>query len=136
VLKEMQHENIVVLIKDVEDPKHLVMALEYLRGGGLLEHLGEVEHYSEAVAAQLFTQMLLAVQYMHSRHIMHRDIKPENLVFAERVNGKLATSELPKLKLVDFGLARNYSVSRSVKARLGSPGFMAPEVRIAALVQR
>lgn len=77
VLHELQHCNIVKLIKEHETPQHLVMVLEYLKGGGLLEHLIEVEHYSEGQAAHLFSQILSAVRYMHDREvpIMHRDIK-------------------------------------------------------------
>ena len=75
MLREMQHEHIVRLLHDSDDGKNLIMALEYLKGGGLLEHLVEVEHYTEERAASLFTQMLQAVCYMHSKHIMHRDIK-------------------------------------------------------------
>jgi serine/threonine protein kinase len=129
VLRELCHPNIVRMIEDLDDGKNLVIVLEYLKGGGLLEHLFEVEHYTEAQAAYLFQQMLQAVEYMHSSSIMHRDIKPENIVFEKPVSG-VRRHEKPVVKLVDFGLARIYSSSRSVKARLGSPGFMAPEVRL------
>ena len=136
VLKDLKHDNIVGLIDDAENDHHLIMALEFLQGGGLLEHLHEVEHYSEAEAAHLFTQMLRAVHYMHSKRIMHRDIKPENVVFTERVGGKLAKHTEPQIKIVDFGLAQLYSSTRSVKACLGSHGFMAPEVRAQAALRQ
>ena len=77
VLRELEHDHIVKLVEEQETPQHLVMVLEYLQGGGLLEHLKEVEHYNEAQAAHLFSQILSAVHYMHTRRvpIMHRDIK-------------------------------------------------------------
>lgn len=56
------------------------------------------------------------------------DVQPENVVFREPMSGNKRPSNKHTVKLVDFGLARPYSESRSVKARLGSPGFMAPEV--------
>eukprot|EP00892_Ulva_mutabilis_P010378 jgi/Ulvmu1/7712/UM039_0018.1 len=127
VLRMLDHPNIVKMTDDVDDGENLIIVLEFLKGGGLLEHLFEVEHYTEAQAAYLFQQLLQAVAYMHSHNVMHRDIKPENVVFEMPVSGGRGKSERPVVKLVDFGLARQYSESRSVKARLGSPGFMAPE---------
>jgi Protein kinase domain len=128
ILKELDHPHIVKLIEAQESRSSLILVLEYLKGGGLLENLFEVEHYTEAQAAHLFQQILSAVAYMHSLNIMHRDIKPENIVFKEPVSSVRVSNEQPMVKIVDFGLARHYSSQRSVKARLGSPGFMAPEV--------
>jgi len=128
----LDHPNIVKMSDDVDDGDNLIIVLEFLKGGGLLEHLFEVEHYTEAQAAYLFQQLLHAVAYMHSHQVIHRDIKPENVVFEKPVSGGRGKTERPVIKLVDFGLARQYSDSRSVKARLGSPGFMAPEVCIFA----
>lgn len=124
----LKHENIVTMTEHVDDDKNLAMSLEFLNGGGLLERLNQVEHYSEAQAAALFRQMLAGVAYMHSQNFIHRDIKPENMVFTESLKQAKAKKLETSLKLVDFGLARLHHPSRSVKSRLGSPGFMSPEV--------
>src|SRR5207248_830746 len=57
-------------------------------------------------------------QVAHDRHLIHRDIKPSNLLLT-------ATGQV---KLVDFGLARQFS-SRLTDPRvlLGSIEFMPPE---------
>jgi serine/threonine protein kinase len=129
ILNQLNHENIVKMHEHMDNEHQLVIVLEFLKGGGLLEHLYEVEHYSESEAACIFRQLVSAVEYAHSKSIIHRDIKPENAVFVQPISGhKRRTKSQLQVKLVDFGLARYYSNSRSVKARLGSPGFMAPEV--------
>ena len=42
--------------------------------------------------------MLSGLHYLHSNFIMHRDLKPDNMMIAE--DGTL--------KLIDFGMSKNY----------------------------
>jgi serine/threonine-protein kinase len=61
-------------------------------------------------------QLLLALGYMHRRHVLHCDIKPENLIVLG--DGTLA--------LADFGIARRGR--RTVNGDgSGTRGYMAPE---------
>ena len=46
-------------------------------------------------------QAVSATAYLHKNNIIHRDIKPENML-CDKENNKY------KVKLADFGLARNY----------------------------
>lgn len=79
---------------------------------------------SVRAAAELSQQLLIALQYMHSRNIVHRDLKPENVVV------DLEDNNAPRLFLIDFSLAA------FVKGRddyfsggpVGTEGFTAPEV--------
>jgi len=41
--------------------------------------------------------ILIGVEYMHSKGILHRDIKSENIMFCDKISNKL--------KLIDFGLS-------------------------------
>ena len=60
-MKRLDHANIVKLDAVVDDGKQMVMVLEYLRGGQLLDSLEELagEHYSEKTAAEIFQQVRL-----------------------------------------------------------------------------
>lgn len=53
---------------------------------------------SEEEARNYFTQLMKAIQYMHSMNIVHRDIKPENLLFLKPGSNHL--------KLIDFGISK------------------------------
>jgi len=69
---------------------------------------------------KFWSQMVQAVQYIHSQDIIHRDIKPSNIFFS---NGSI--------KIGDFGLSKNISsfalqISKSVE--IGCSYYRAPEV--------
>lgn len=58
----------------------------------------QVGVYSERQAAEIVTNVLQALQYLHSLNILHRDIKPENILLADHTSGEI--------KLSDFGIAK------------------------------
>ena len=67
-------------------------------------------------------QLLLAVNYLHSKNIAHRDLKPENILFSKDDN----------IKLIDFGLSKPAMNLNGSKAKfgtvVGTPYYLAPEV--------
>lgn len=51
---------------------------------------------TEDQARYCFVQILMGIQYLHSKKIIYRDIKPENIMIDMDGN----------LKIADFGLSR------------------------------
>jgi serine/threonine protein kinase len=60
------------------------MVLEYVKGGLLLFDLcqlvGSNGGFGEECGRVLFSQLLDAIEHMHTRNIAHRDIKLENVL--------------------------------------------------------
>ena len=66
------------------------------------------QKFSLKTGAMLAYQMIEVLQYIHSKHIIHRDIKPDNFVLgSDEYNAYLY--------LVDFGLAKKYRSSKTLK---------------------
>jgi calcium-dependent protein kinase len=69
--------------------------------------------------AEIFKDLLLAINHCHEKKIVHRDIKAENVMVGEDGH----------IKLIDFGLsALNHSKSQTMSEVVGTPYYVAPEI--------
>ncbi|XP_019617552.1 PREDICTED: striated muscle-specific serine/threonine-protein kinase-like [Branchiostoma belcheri] len=119
VMAKLEHAGIVQLAEAFLETKFVVMVMEYVAMGELLEHLVKVPDLCEADMVQYLSQLLEALQYIHSKDIVHLDIKPENIL--------LTKSEAGQVKLCDFGLSRQLTPDTPETCRFGTPEFVAPE---------
>ena len=67
--------------------------MELCEGGDLATRMHIM---NEVDSAQVLSQVLHAVAYMHARNICHRDIKLENILFKTKANNS-------PIQLIDFG---------------------------------
>jgi response regulator RpfG family c-di-GMP phosphodiesterase len=125
VLAELHHPNIVLAFDAGElpppgpsEPGLIYLVMELVEGGDLEKHVARTGPCGVAEACRYAHQAACGLQEAHDRHLIHRDIKPSNLL-------RTASGQI---KLVDFGLARQFC-SRLTDPRclLGSVEFMAPE---------
>lgn len=121
ILKNCCHPNIVTLKDVFEDRKRVVLVMELLKGGELLEAIRSKKTFPESEAKAIVRQIIEALAYLHSNGIIHRDVKPENVLFTTNF------SEVCHLKLVDFGFARVVGEG-FVHTPCGSAAYVAPEI--------
>jgi serine/threonine protein kinase len=120
VLKEVHHPNIVRLFEIYSAADTLVLVMEFVDAGEMLEKLKVQERYCEADAANTVERIAVALKYIHAKGIAHRDLKPENLLLTH-------TGEV--VKIADFGFAKLMSEEHQMlQTACGTPEYVAPEV--------
>ena len=120
VLKQVNHPNIVRLFEIYYTPEKLILVMEFVDGGEMLEKLKEAERYNEMDAAQTVHKITEALVYIHEKGIAHRDLKPENL---------LLTHGDEAVKIVDFGFAKILKEEGELlHTACGTPEYVAPEI--------
>lgn len=137
-LQRMQdHPNIVTLLAaEDNDLGPLRLFLEYCAGGSLFDVLhspGRAMPLTLQQRLSVALQTARAVNVLHQRGIMHRDIKSLNLVLT---HGVRQPTDLPHVKLIDFGLARIKALEpgadtdswSNLTLGVGTLNWMAPEV--------
>ncbi|XP_039159315.1 serine/threonine-protein kinase STY13 [Eucalyptus grandis] len=120
MLSRVQHKNLVKFIGACKDPV-MVIVTELLLGGTLRKYLRNMRPNSVdmCVAVGFALDIARAMECLHSHGIIHRDLKPENLIL---------TADLKTVKLADFGLAREESLTEMMTAETGTYRWMAPEL--------
>jgi eukaryotic-like serine/threonine-protein kinase len=117
--KKLSHPGVVKFL-EVEDPSRVYIAMEWTEGRPLRQILDERKKLTQAEALQIAAQLLDALGYIHANGVVHRDLKPDNIM----VDGD-------RIKLIDFGIAREAGARRLTYARLtkalGTPDYVSPE---------
>ncbi|KAG0258156.1 hypothetical protein BGZ95_005044, partial [Linnemannia exigua] len=123
VLKDLDHENIVQYLGFAQNEETANIFLEYVSGGSIESCLKRSGPFPEAVIRSFTRQILLGLEYIHSKKIVHRDIKAANVLVDEQGICKIS----------DFGISKKNAQSQggydeNVGSLQGSVFWMAPEM--------
>ncbi|XP_048443947.1 serine/threonine-protein kinase STY13 isoform X2 [Pyrus x bretschneideri] len=120
MLSRVQHKNLVKFIGACKEPV-MVIVTELLLGGTLRKYCLNMRPrcLDIRIAVGFALDIARAMECLHSHGIIHRDLKPENL---------LLTADRKTVKLADFGLAREESLTEMMTAETGTYRWMAPEL--------
>ena len=128
VLKHLKHENIIRMYDVVHTDDTIYMVMELCSGGELYHFIAENRLLQPEQAAVILKQILLALHYIHSNHVVHRDIKPENIL--------IDRNDL-HIKIIDFGLSKYCGPSGGIIGldfpQSPSPGMMATDFSATAV---
>lgn len=122
-MDRVRHPFIVRLYEVLETISKVYLVMEVAPGGEVFTHVNKNGPFSEKVAQNLFSQLVSAVAYMHTKDLYHRDIKAEN-VFLTTSHG---------IRLGDFGFSTQMIKEADNHCKMlttfcGSPPYAAPEL--------
>ena len=130
---QLSHPSIVQIYDFGDSEAGLFIAMEYVDGGSLREHLQRLQRMGKylplAQSLQIAAHIAEALHYAHQQGIIHRDVKPGNIIL-KRLNEPAKTGEQPfRALLTDFGLVKLQAGSGITQSgtTLGTPIYMSPE---------
>lgn len=119
ILCEIRHPFIVRLRFAFQNDEKLYLVTDYYNGGTLFYHLRKSRAFSEDRARFYASELLLALDHLHSQSIIYRDLKLENVLL----------DHVGHVALTDFGLSKqDIDKTGGASTFCGTFEYIAPEL--------
>jgi serine/threonine protein kinase len=93
--------------------------MDFIGGGDLASHLKQEERFVEKKAQFIAAELVLTLEYLHSRGVVYRDLQPSNILIDKEGH----------VCLTDFGISKIVSSNSSMlQTARGPPAYSAPEI--------
>lgn len=121
MLKRLDHGALPRIYDIIDSEGDIYVVMDYIEGESLKEKLDREYSVSAKEVINWAKQLSDVLNYLHTRKphpIIYRDMKPDNIMLTPDGN----------IKLIDFGIAREYKVDRTTDTtNLGTKAYAAPE---------
>jgi serine/threonine protein kinase len=121
ILKKLHHPALPRIFDILEDEDNIYIIVDYIEGTPLNLVLERDGRFPEATVLEWAREICQVLAYLHGQKpnpVIYRDMKPSNIILTPEGS----------LKLIDFGIAREYKASsESDTIYIGTRGYAAPE---------
>ncbi|WP_078553049.1 protein kinase domain-containing protein [Bacillus alkalicellulosilyticus] len=121
LLKKLDHAALPKIYDIIDVKGAIYVVMDFIEGESLKEKIKREGVISASLVIDWATQLSDVLDYLHTRKpnpIIYRDMKPDNVMLTPE----------GKVKLIDFGIAREYKVESSTDTKnLGTELYAAPE---------
>jgi len=121
ILQKVNSRFVVNLAYAFEMKDALCLVLTIMEGGDLKFHIynmGGEPGFTEDRCRFYAAEILLGLGHLHKEGIVYRDCKPENILLDSQGH----------VRISDLGLALEIPEGEAVRGRVGTVGYMAPEI--------
>uniref|UniRef100_A0A8C8WMG4 G protein-coupled receptor kinase n=1 Tax=Panthera leo TaxID=9689 RepID=A0A8C8WMG4_PANLE len=120
MLEKVNSRFVVSLSYTYETKDSLYLVLTIMNGGDLKYHIYNLGSpgFDEQRAIFYAAELCCGLEDLQKERIVYRDLKPENILL----------DDIGHIRISDLGLAVEVPEGRTVRGRVGTVGYMAPEV--------
>ena len=115
---QLSHPNLVNVFDQGADGDVIFLVMEYVPGITLRDAMNDFGALDSSKSLEIIEPLTEGFAAAHSAGILHRDLKPENVFL----------SDGGKVKLGDFGLAREISEHTQTGSIVGTVAYLSPEL--------
>ncbi|XP_065609545.1 serine/threonine-protein kinase Nek10 [Cyrtonyx montezumae] len=123
IKEQLYHPNVVHYYRTFLENDRLYIVMELIDGVPLGEHFHSLkekqQQFTEERVWNIFIQLCLALRYLHKeKRIVHRDLTPNNIMLGDK----------DKVKITDFGLAKQKQENSKLASVVGTILYSCPEI--------
>ncbi|XP_044134987.1 G protein-coupled receptor kinase 5-like [Bufo gargarizans] len=120
ILEKVNSRFVVNLAYAYETKDALCLVLTIMNGGDLKFHIYNMGNpgFEEERVVLYAAEICCGLEHLHQEGIVYRDLKPENILLDDDGH----------IRISDLGLAIKIPDGESIRGRVGTVGYMAPEV--------